>query len=232
MKKLSIPLLLLLLTLTGAHSYALASAPAGRVLFDDQKCAKCHTIASQGIDRSGAPPQGKLPPDLSAVGTKHTADWMQQWLMKTIEMNGKKHMKKFTGSDDELKTLTNWLASLKTKTTSMTTSTITTTPQKSTTLSTTTTTTSTSTNNATPSIGSGFVNYANIVTRETPSGTLDGTNTIFTLTNAPLPGSEEVFLNGILREPGIGNEYTITGNLLTCLNAPASTDRLRVSYRK
>jgi mono/diheme cytochrome c family protein len=232
MKNLSIPLLLLLLTLTGVHTYALASAPAGKAIFDDQKCAKCHTITAQGIDRSGAAPPGKLPPDLSAVGAKHTADWMQQWLMKTIEMNGKKHMKKFTGSDDELKTLTTWLASLKPKTTSMTTSTITTTPQKSTTLSTTTTTTSTSTDNTTPNAGSGFVNYSNIVTRETPSGTLDGSNTTFTLSSAPLPGSEEVFLNGILREPGIGNEYMIAGNTLTCLNAPASTDRLRVSYRK
>ncbi len=88
---------------------------AGAVIFEGQKCAKCHSVSSQGIERLGAAPSGggKLPPDLSGVGLRHTSEWMQGWLKKEEEMNGKKHMKLFTGPDQDLKTLTSWLASLK-----------------------------------------------------------------------------------------------------------------------
>ena len=116
MKKLYIPLLLAAFVLTSAGNLSGSAAGTGKALFESQKCMKCHTIESQGITREGTPPAGaKLPPDLSGVGLKHTQDWMGKWLMKEEEMNGKKHMKKFSGSDDELKTLTGWLASLKKK---------------------------------------------------------------------------------------------------------------------
>lgn len=75
------------------------------------------------------------------------------------------------------------------------------------------------------------VNSANFKTRETPAGTLNGSNTTFTLANTPIVGSEEVFLNGLLQEPGAGNDYTISGATITYLTAPVSTDRLRVNYR-
>jgi hypothetical protein len=87
---------------------------SGKSIFIANKCLNCHSIESQGIARTGTPPSGsKQPPDLSAVGERHTAGWMQHWLMKEEEMNGKKHIKKFGGSPDDLATLTNWLASLK-----------------------------------------------------------------------------------------------------------------------
>ncbi len=94
------------------HSSATSS---GKSIFLDSKCDKCHTISSQSIERSGATPPGKLPPDLSGVGLKHNADWIKGWLLKEEELNGKKHLKKWSGSDDDLKTLCNWLASLKKK---------------------------------------------------------------------------------------------------------------------
>lgn len=70
-----------------------------------------------------------------------------------------------------------------------------------------------------------------IVVRETPSGTLNGSNVTFTLASTPIAGSEEVFLNGLLQEPGAGNDYTISGAVITYLAAPLAADRLRVSYR-
>jgi Avian adenovirus fibre, N-terminal len=73
---------------------------------------------------------------------------------------------------------------------------------------------------------------ANIITRETPSGSINGSNTTFTLANTPISGSEHVYLNGILQEPGAGNDYTISGATITYLSAPLTGDRLRVSYRK
>jgi hypothetical protein len=70
------------------------------------------------------------------------------------------------------------------------------------------------------------------VTRETPTGAVNGTNTSFVLANTPVAGSEQVFLNGILQEPGVGNDYTISGSAITYLSAPVSGDKIRVSYVK
>jgi|SRR5665213_6306 len=116
MKKLTIPLLLAAIALMGARSFS-SNAETGISIFKANKCMKCHSIESQGIKRTSEPPVGAKfpPPDLSGVGLKHTADWMAQWVTKQITMHDKKHMYKFKGSDDELKTLTTWLATLKKK---------------------------------------------------------------------------------------------------------------------
>jgi fiber protein len=77
-----------------------------------------------------------------------------------------------------------------------------------------------------------YFTTANFVTRETPTGAMNGANATFTLANIPTLNTEEVFLNGLLQEPGAGNDYTISGGTITMLSAPQSTDRLRVNYRK
>lgn len=81
------------------------------------------------------------------------------------------------------------------------------------------------------SVGSAL-GASNIVTRETPSGSVNGSNTAFTLANTPTSGTEEVYLNGILQEPGAGNDYTISGGTITYLTAPLTGDKIRVSYLK
>lgn len=75
---------------------------------------------------------------------------------------------------------------------------------------------------------------ASFVVRETPSGTINGSNPTFTLANTPLTGTEEVFFNGLLLEPGGSNDYTISTNTLTMLTTyiPVSGDKIRVSYQK
>lgn len=73
---------------------------------------------------------------------------------------------------------------------------------------------------------------AKFVTRETPTGAVNGTNTSFVLANTPVTGSESVFLNGILQEPGVGNDYTISVATITYLTAPVTGDKVRVSYVK
>jgi len=72
------------------------------------------------------------------------------------------------------------------------------------------------------------------VTRELPSGSMDGSNTSFTLANTPLLGTEEVFLNGSMLNAGVGNDYTISGGTITFLTGmvPVSTDTLLVNYWK
>lgn len=70
---------------------------------------------------------------------------------------------------------------------------------------------------------------AGLATRETPSGTINGSNTSFTLANTPVSGTESVYLNGVLQEPG-GIDYTISGGTITYATAPASGDQLRATY--
>jgi len=66
--------------------------------------------------------------------------------------------------------------------------------------------------------------------RETPSGTINGSNTAFTLANALIAGTEQLYLNGILQDSGSGNDYTISGQNITMLSAPVSGDKLRCTY--
>lgn len=73
---------------------------------------------------------------------------------------------------------------------------------------------------------------SNFVVRETPSGSINGSNTSFSLANSPVVGSEELYLNGLLQEQGAGKDYTISGTTITMAAAPVSGDVLKVSYRK
>jgi hypothetical protein len=69
------------------------------------------------------------------------------------------------------------------------------------------------------------------ITRETPSGTINGSNTVFTLAYVPVPGSEMVYLNGILQDAGAGNDYIESAGDIIFAVAPISGDKIRVSYR-
>lgn len=80
--------------------------------------------------------------------------------------------------------------------------------------------------------GTDYLAPANVVTRETPGGLVNGSNTTYTLAFTPTSGTESVYLNGILQEPGAGNDYNITTNTITYLTAPLSGDKIRVSYLK
>ena len=63
-----------------------------------------------------------------------------------------------------------------------------------------------------------------------PSGTINGTNTVFTLSVAPLSGQPVlVFLGGVLQNPGVSNDYTISGSTITFNTAP-STGPVLVVY--
>lgn len=83
--------------------------------------------------------------------------------------------------------------------------------------------------------GTDYMAPANWVANETPSGTVNGANTSFTLANTPntnVTNPLMVYLNGELQEPGAGNDYTVSGTTLTMLAAPATGDKLRVYYWK
>ena len=77
-----------------------------------------------------------------------------------------------------------------------------------------------------------IVRAANYVVRETPSGSVNDANTSFSLANTPVNGTDQVYLNGILQDPGVGNDYTISGAALNFQSAPSSGDKIRVTYLK
>ena len=79
-----------------------------------------------------------------------------------------------------------------------------------------------------------FIAVANYVVRETPTGTVNGTNATFTLAATPVAGTEQVYVNGILQNSGAGNDYTISTNTITFLTGaiPQTGDVVRVTYLK
>jgi len=99
---------------------------SGKELFLEKKCNNCHSIDSEKIAKKEEPAEEEegeeaggeeedKTPDLSGVGKKHDADWLTKWLKKEVKNDdGKKHKKKFKGSDEELKAIVDYLASLKT----------------------------------------------------------------------------------------------------------------------
>lgn len=76
----------------------------------------------------------------------------------------------------------------------------------------------------------GNLTYDKYVNRETPVGNVDGTNNVFTLANVPYAGSESVYVNGMLQEPGASNDYQLVGQELTLTAAPLTGDRVKVTY--
>ena len=104
-------------------SASAARAADGKAVFTQLKCNSCHAIASQGIKvveeedaEAEAEDEGEdvqKPSDLSDVGSKRTAAWIKDWLTKKVDVDGKKHRKKFDGKPAELEALATWLASLK-----------------------------------------------------------------------------------------------------------------------
>lgn len=71
---------------------------------------------------------------------------------------------------------------------------------------------------------------SNFATRETMSGSVNGSNPTFGLAHTPTAGTEQLYWNGLLMEPGAGNDYTISGATVTTLTNPVSGDKLRISY--
>jgi phage-related tail fiber protein len=73
-----------------------------------------------------------------------------------------------------------------------------------------------------------------VPTRQGGGTTPDGTTTIYNLANTPVAGSEHVYVNGVLQNPGAGNDYTIASAAITFLTGaiPQTGDVVLVSYRK
>ena len=106
---------LLILGIVAFSVPARAEEPAGKAVLLQHKCQSCHSVTSAGI----LPARGEDSaegPDLSNVGAAHSADWLNKYLLKQESKDGKKHKRRFPGTEQELNVLVKWLASLKSKT--------------------------------------------------------------------------------------------------------------------
>ena len=74
------------------------------------------------------------------------------------------------------------------------------------------------------------VSSGSSVFRELPSGTINGTNTSFSLNNEPNIGTEQVFLNGSLLNVGANSDYVIADDTITFTVAPIAGDVILVNY--
>jgi len=67
------------------------------------------------------------------------------------------------------------------------------------------------------------------IDKEKPSGDIDGVNANFTLNFNPIPGSEHVFLNGLLQDEE--DDYTIEYNIITFNESPSIGMKIKCTYR-
>jgi hypothetical protein len=65
--------------------------------------------------------------------------------------------------------------------------------------------------------------------QEIPTGTIDGSNTVFTLAQTPFAASAvQVYLNGVYRTPT--TDYTISGSTITFVVAPPNASKVEAAY--
>jgi mono/diheme cytochrome c family protein len=114
MKRYLVSLAVLVSVLAIGASSAHRADLDGKQIFLDNKCSNCHSIHIEGI-KGKRPEGGAKPSDLSNTGAKLKPEWIEKWLMKEETLYGKKHMKKFKGTSEELHVLAEWLSSLKEK---------------------------------------------------------------------------------------------------------------------
>lgn len=76
-------------------------------------------------------------------------------------------------------------------------------------------------------LGSGFP--LNLTSPLAPTGAINGVNKVFTLPTTPT-NVALVFRNGMLQNPGGGNDYTIAGGTITFNAAPLTGDIILAVY--
>jgi mono/diheme cytochrome c family protein len=104
-------LLIVTIVFLYGFSFSIQAAPQdGKKLFTEKKCQSCHTVTSEGIES-----KKKDASDVSNVGAEHNAEFLAKYLLKKEKIDGKEHKAAWKGTDEELKTLTEWLATLKTE---------------------------------------------------------------------------------------------------------------------
>ena len=77
-----------------------------------------------------------------------------------------------------------------------------------------------------------YIDINKYIVREKPSGIINGINNIFLLNGTSILGKEMVFVNGLLMDEGVLNDYAINGNILTFMPGaiPITNDKILITY--
>lgn len=106
---------------TAAVAFTPTSSASAATQGDDAKavkqfvaleCNKCHAL--ERFDVEATIKSEKLKgPDLSAVGSERDAAWIRAWILKETDIDGVKHKAKWEGTNKQLDSVSDWLATLK-----------------------------------------------------------------------------------------------------------------------
>lgn len=93
-----------------AGSVNALAAEKGQRLFESKRCNMCHDVSTVGIEATTKAAAMKGP-DL--VGIDQEVDWIVQFVKKEVELEGKKHRGPYSGSDEDLRAIAEWIAAQK-----------------------------------------------------------------------------------------------------------------------
>ena len=88
--------------------WAPAAAAEGQEVFLGQKCNLCHSVESADI-AAKTKSEKLFGGDLSDVMTRQEEAWVAQYIQRQVQKEGEDHKREFTGSDEELQALIDWL---------------------------------------------------------------------------------------------------------------------------
>lgn len=112
-KKLYLLILLMAFTFTvlAAGSFN-KDDPKGKSLFIKKyECNECHSVKLDKIAATTKSDNMKGP-DLSGYSTDHSLADLATYARKEADLDGKKHLKPFKGTDEELQAIIDWLGTL------------------------------------------------------------------------------------------------------------------------
>ncbi len=108
---LALPALALLMMAPGTgpdQAVMAGEGDAGKDVFLAQKCNMCHAVSSAGIEAT-VKSEKMLGPDLTGVLDRHDAEWIAKYVRQESDVDGEKHKKKYSGSEEDLKAIMWWL---------------------------------------------------------------------------------------------------------------------------
>jgi len=85
---------------------------AGQKAFEAAKCNNCHSIEKLKMERK-IQSEKMAGPDLSKVGDKHDAAWIVKFALREVQLEGKQHKNEYKGTKEDLQTIADWLAAMK-----------------------------------------------------------------------------------------------------------------------
>jgi hypothetical protein len=73
---------------------------------------------------------------------------------------------------------------------------------------------------------------SDVIANEIPTGDINGSNPTFVLANVPESATVQVYLNGLLQEPGSGKDYQLSSKTITFGTNPDTGDIVLCNYIK